>query len=107
MVKNPPCQCRRYKRHRFDPWVGKILWRRARQPTPVFFPGESHRQKSLAVYSPWGHKELDKTEATSHACRYKANRFLVTEMFLRNTFSSQIEEKLTHMSCFGHLMKLI
>jgi len=43
----------------FDPWVGKIPWRRAWQPTPVFFPGESHRQRSLAGYSPWGHKELD------------------------------------------------
>ena len=46
--------CRRYKRHGFDPWVGKIPWRRAWQPTPVFFPGESHRQRSLADYSPWG-----------------------------------------------------
>ena len=34
---------------RFDPWVGKILWRRARQPTPVFLPGESHGQRSLAA----------------------------------------------------------
>ena len=37
----PTCQCRRYKRHVFDPWVGKIPWRRAWQPTPVFLPGES------------------------------------------------------------------
>ena len=35
--------------------VGKILWRRAWQPTPVFLPGESHGQRSLAGYSPWGH----------------------------------------------------
>ena len=40
----------------FDPWVGKIPWRRSQQPTPVFLPGESHGQRSLAVYSPWGHK---------------------------------------------------
>ena len=39
--KGPACQCRRCKRCRFDPWVGKIPWRRARQPTPVFLPGES------------------------------------------------------------------
>ena len=32
------------------------------QPTPVFFPGESHGQRNLAGYSPWGHKELDMTE---------------------------------------------
>ena len=40
-------------RPRFDPWVGKILWRRAWQPTPVFFPGESHGQRSLVGYSPY------------------------------------------------------
>ena len=47
--KEPACQCRR---HRFDPWVGKMPWRRAWQPSPVFLPGESHGQTSLAVYSP-------------------------------------------------------
>ena len=46
----------------FNPWVGKIPWRRAWQPTPVFFPGESHGQKILEVYSPWGHQEPDTTE---------------------------------------------
>ena len=35
---------------RFDPWVWKILWRRAWQPIPVFLPGESHGQRSLAGY---------------------------------------------------------
>ena len=43
--------CRR-KRHRFDPWVGRIPWRRAWQPTPVFLPGESHGQKNLVGYGP-------------------------------------------------------
>ena len=46
----------------FDPWVGKIPWRRAWQPTPVFLPEESHGLKSLVGYGP-GHKELDMTEA--------------------------------------------
>ena len=50
---------------RFDPWVGKIPWRRKRQPTPVFLPGESHGQRSLAGYSPWGRRELDTTERRS------------------------------------------
>ena len=50
--KEPACQCRRQKRCRFDSWVGKIPWRRTWQPTPVFLPGESHRQRSLAGYSP-------------------------------------------------------
>ena len=59
----PTCQCRRHKRRRFDPSVQKIPWRRKWQPTPVFLSGESHGQTSLAVYSPWSHKESDMTEA--------------------------------------------
>ena len=47
-----------------DPWGGKIPWRRAWQPTPVFLPGKSHEQKSLAGYSPWGRTESDTTEVT-------------------------------------------
>ena len=50
--KEPTCQCRRYKKHGFNPWVGKIPWRRMWQPTPVFFPGESHGERSLEGYSP-------------------------------------------------------
>ena len=46
----------------FDTWVKKIPWRRKWEPTPVFLPRESHGQKSLAIYSPWGNKELDITE---------------------------------------------
>ena len=52
--KESACQCRRCKRRRSDPWVGKIPWRRAWQSTPVFLPGESHGQRSLASYSPQG-----------------------------------------------------
>ena len=46
--------------------VRKIPWKRKWQPTPVFLPETSHGQKSLAGYSPWGHKELDATEVTQH-----------------------------------------
>ena len=46
--KEPACQC---KRHRFDPWVGRIPWRR-----------KSDGQRSLVGYSPWGHRESDMTE---------------------------------------------
>ena len=50
-----------------DPWVRKIPWRRAWQPTPAFLPGESHGQRSLAGH-PWGHKG-DMTEwACTHTC---------------------------------------
>ena len=63
--KEPTCQSRTCKRCRFDPWVGKIPWRRVWQPTPVFLPRESHGQRSLVGYSPWGHKESDMTERLS------------------------------------------
>ena len=56
-----------WRRLRFDPWVGKITWRRAWQHIPVFLPGESYGQRSLAIYCPWGHKEWDPTEVTEHA----------------------------------------
>ena len=46
----------------FNPWVGKIPWRRKWQPTPVLLPGKSHRWRSLVGYSPWGRKESDTTE---------------------------------------------
>ena len=59
--KKPSWQCRRPG---FNPWVGKIPWRKAWQPTPVFLPGESHGQRSLAGYSAWVCKESDITEAT-------------------------------------------
>ena len=47
--KETACQCRRCG---FSPWVGKIPWRRERQPTPGFLPGESHEQRSCAGYNP-------------------------------------------------------
>ena len=62
--KESPCQCRRCKRCGFDPWIGKIPWSRAWQPTPVFLPGESLGQRRLVGYGPWGRKELDTTEVT-------------------------------------------
>ena len=62
--KAPPYQCRRHKRCCFIPWVRKIPWRRAWQPTPVFLPRESHGQRSLAGYSPQSRKGSDMTEYT-------------------------------------------
>ena len=46
----------------FDLWIRKIPWRRKWQPTPVFLPEKFHGQRSLAGYSPWGHKDSDTTE---------------------------------------------
>ena len=66
--KEPTCQCRRCKRHSFNPQVRKTPWRKAWQPTPVFLSGEAHGQRSLVGCSPWALIELDTTEATLHAC---------------------------------------
>ena len=68
--KEPTCQSRRNKRCGYSRWVGKIPWKKAWPPTPVFLPGESHGQRSLAGYSPWGRKESDMTEVTSYACTH-------------------------------------
>ena len=59
-------------------WVGKIPWTRKQQPTPVFSPGKFHGQRSLAGYSPWGHKESDTTEH---------HRFIIlfSKKYIKNT----------------------
>ena len=58
--KQPTCHCGTRKRHGFDPWVGKIPWRRKWQPTTVSLSGKSH--------GPWGCRELDMTERLSTLC---------------------------------------
>ena len=56
--KESTCLCRRCKRRWFDPWVGKIPWRRKWQPTPIFLPGKSHGQRNVVGYCPLGSKGL-------------------------------------------------
>ena len=83
-------QCRSSRRRQgFDPWVGKIPWRRKWQPTPVFLPGESHGWRNLAGYSPWGRKEADTTEATQHACTHKWRSLGFLETFHQQGSGSQ------------------
>ena len=65
--KEPICQCRRHKRHGFDPWVGRRAW----QPIPVLLPGESHGQRSLVGYSPWGWMPLRDFNFSSSLSRIK------------------------------------
>ena len=60
--KESACNAEDEGRGEFDPWVGKIPLEEGMQPIPVFLPGESHEQRSLVGYSPWGRKESDKTE---------------------------------------------
>ena len=69
--KESSCQCKRW---RFNPWVGKIPWRRAWLLTPVFLPGKFHGQRSLVGYSPWDHRELDMAECTHTHSETPASR---------------------------------
>ena len=62
--KESSCLRRRRKKWGFNSWVGKILWSRKWQPTPVFLPGKLHGQRSPVGYSPGGHKQLDIIEHT-------------------------------------------
>ena len=59
LIPEPTCQCRRC---RFDPWIGKMPWKKKWQPTPVLLPGKFHGERNLVGYSPWGYKESDMTE---------------------------------------------
>ena len=74
--KESTIPCRRCRRLRFDPWVGKITWRRKWQPPPIFLPGKSHRQRNLVGYSPRGCKQLDMIEHTHMCCMPKTNIIL-------------------------------
>ena len=72
--------CLQCRRPRFNSWVGKIPWRREWQPTPVFLPGESHGQRSLAGYSPQGRKESDTTEWL----HFTSLHFIAISIFISN-----------------------
>ena len=64
MVKNSPANAGDTGDTGSIPRVGKIPWRRAWQPTPLFLPGESYGQRSLAGHSPKSRKKSDRTEHT-------------------------------------------
>ena len=83
MVKNSPAS-RRCRRCGFDPWVRKIPWSRTWQPTLVFLPGESHGQKSLVGYSPWGCKESDTAEWLTLSLSWTFNILIWFSKYQRN-----------------------
>ena len=62
-----PLQYRRHRRWAFNPWIGKIPWRRKWPLTPVFLPRESHGQRSLVGYSPRGGRRFRQDWATQHS----------------------------------------
>ena len=95
--KRSACQ---YRRLKFDPWVRKIPQRREWQPTPVFFPGESHGQRSLVGYGLWGGKELDMTEQLTHriysqrvtsseGCKLACVKGITENLLTSNTFQER------------------
>ena len=66
----PACQC---TRHGFHPWIRTIPWRRKWQPTPIFLPGKSHGQRSLAGNTPWGCKQQTMTQRWSVRARARTH----------------------------------
>ena len=64
-VKNLPAKQETWEMW-FDPWIGKIPWRRKWQPISVFLPGKSHGQRIPVIYSPWDHIESGMTELHVH-----------------------------------------
>ena len=76
--KEPACNAGDARDMGSTPRLGRSPWRRAWQPTPVFLPEESHGQRSLAGYSPWGRTESGTTEATERSAAH-------TEVFHEHT----------------------
>ena len=70
VIKNLSVNARRHRRCKFYPWVRKIPWRRKWQPMPVFLPGKSHGQRSMAGNNLWCHRESDMTEQLTHTYMY-------------------------------------
>ena len=66
MVKNPPTNAGDIRDACFIPGFARFPWRRARQPTPVFLPGEFHGQRILEGYSPYDRKDSDMNEQLTH-----------------------------------------
>ena len=98
----------------------KDHWRREWHPTPVFLPGESHRQWSLVFYSPWGHKELDRTEwlslktmiwgrgyFTSSISQVLIWDWLVQVTFTTNTAEKESSIKVVFCDSFGMILHKI
>ena len=78
----------------FNPWVGKIPWRRKWQPTPVFLPGEFHGWWNLVGYSPWGRKELDTTERLHFHSHFRPLQSFIYENVTRENKNRVLPEGL-------------
>ena len=114
--KEPACQCRRRKRHRFNPWVGKIPWRRKWQPTPVFLPRESHGQgawRATVHRVAQSQTQLKQLSTCHRALRIRVSgdgtlciqtnkQTLVDESsWLRNSYFKKMHVILSNYACFN------
>ena len=94
VVKNPPASAGKAERHRFDPWVRKIPWWRAWQPTPGFLPGESPWTEEPGGLSPQGHTKSDTNETTwpaeTHPCCEVSVIVHSTKSFMTATFNTDL-----------------
>ena len=88
-------QCRRRRRFRFKPWVGKIPRRRKWQLTPVFLTEKFHGQRSLVSYSPWGCKESDMTEHALMHTQMDMEGIMISEV--RSERETQILYNISYM----------
>ena len=94
VVSGKESPCSRYRRWEFHHWVKKISWRRARQPTPVFLPGESHGQRSLAGHGSQSHKRVRHDLAT------QKRLFILLILRLLIIFFMVVEESMgENLSC--------
>ena len=91
--KESACKCRRPG---FDPWVGKIPWRKERLPTPVFRPGEPH-----GLYSPWGRKELDTTEWLSLSSAFSKHNLDVWKFMVCVTLKPSMQDFKDELTSMG------
>ena len=95
--KELTCQCRRPKRCGFDPWVRKMPWRRAWQPTPVFLPEKSHGQRSLAGYSSTGWQRVGNDKQLSTAQHIYMNYDIII-------YNNILPGPRNHANCFAYIM---
>ena len=90
----------------FNPWVGKIPWRREWQTISIVLPGEFHEQRSLAGYSRRSHKELDITEWIDASELWCWRRLLRVPWTARRSNQSILKEISPGISLEGMMLKL-
>ena len=87
--------------HIFNPWIEKIPWKRKWQPSLVFFPGKYHGQRSLAGYSPWGHRRVGHDLATKQQQCSNSHYMLLTSI----NFSQTTVNLVNLLNCFDGISK--